>query len=464
MLRGNKGADVLDGGAGNDSIVGGQHVDTILGGAGDDVITGGTGLDTIDGGAGFDLCGDSDTVAACEDGQPVGAPDVSVVRFYDPDGLLATVVVSDTDSLIESYELVWDRSTPVAELLEIDGPGGTTELIRGVGLEAGVTSGTVSVFGRDPLGDITSGPTSIDGFGPYGESSSDVSVGVGYRGELVVAGTVYLRNRSLDTGSGRFVTADGLAPVWGTAATSTYQYAYDNPIGLSVPTGLRPGDGGWFDMSIGWPDVGWPGWAPDCVRGFSGCDESWVSSISDYCVLGWDGSCGRLVPKPCIAYHNLDCQSFLSRGGSAFLDWADASITGREGSRSGADDGRNNRYCGNVDKTRVCFEAAGAAVLSGYKSGGTNSVRHCLWSASMTSLIGETEARGFLDRHENPVLVRKATDPENADEGVVDTRADLFNNEVGISIGRAVGDRGGITQACWSAYENGELNTEADKK
>ncbi len=290
VLKGNRGADTLDGGPGNDTIFGGQHVDTITGGEGDDVIDGGTGLDTIDGGAGSDLCGVSDTVTACEDGQPVGAPDVTVARSYDPDGLLATVVGSDTDSLIESYDLVWDRSTPVAALLEIDGPGGVTELIRGVGLEVGVTGGAVVSYGRDPLGDIISGSASIDGFGPCGESTNDVSVGVGYRGELVVAGTVYLRNRSLDTGSGRFMTMDGLAPVWGTAATSTYQYAFDNPIGLSDPTGLRPDDGGFFDLSLrlfGKPNV--------CFVGTAGCGDSFISDLTGGRVCEWrDAGCTTL--------------------------------------------------------------------------------------------------------------------------------------------------------------------------
>jgi hypothetical protein len=52
-----------------------------------------------------------------------------------------------------------------------------------------------------------------------------------------------------------------------------------------------------------------------------------------------------------------------------------------------------------------------------------NAVQHCLWSAYMTSDLGEDLARGFLTRHE-----------AGADPNSTDHLNDLANNEIGIGI------------------------------
>ncbi|WP_455232985.1 VCBS domain-containing protein [Geopseudomonas aromaticivorans] len=53
-IRGNSGANVLDGGAGNDSLYGNAGDDQLLGGEGNDLLNGGTGADRMLGGAGND--------------------------------------------------------------------------------------------------------------------------------------------------------------------------------------------------------------------------------------------------------------------------------------------------------------------------------------------------------------------------------------------------------------------------
>jgi len=78
---------------------------------------------------------------------------------------------------------------------------------------------------------------------PWGASSGKAPAGpqLGYRGELVFEGDVWLRNRIYEPGTRAFLAPDPLAPVLGTAvAANPYHYAANNPIGLLDPLGLRP--------------------------------------------------------------------------------------------------------------------------------------------------------------------------------------------------------------------------------
>ncbi len=235
-IGGGRGHDDVRGGGGDDVISGGRGDDDLRGNGGDDDLSGGRGTDIARGNGGTDVC-DAETVLTCETTPPpvVAAPGVDRTEqfVYGPDGLLANYTVV-SDGVTQVWGFSWDRSTRVAVLNTIDGPDGVERFVRGTGLEASTLSGVLS---RDPLGDI--GQT----YGSYGAGNAAGTVAVGYRGELHLGADVYLRNRTLDTSVMRFQTADPLAPSWGTGATSTYQYAYNNPVGFVDPSGLKPDDG-----------------------------------------------------------------------------------------------------------------------------------------------------------------------------------------------------------------------------
>jgi hypothetical protein len=101
--------------------------------------------------------------------------------------------------------------------------------------------------------------------------------------------------------------------------------------------------------------------------------------------------------------------------------------------------------------------------------GSANAVRHCCWSASLAWGFAESEARGFLDRHESTTSDEIAAlegkgDHQAADAVRRDNKADLFNNEVGISIGKSVMSRNfllakrEIARRCADAHNSGRLD------
>jgi RHS repeat-associated protein len=64
---------------------------------------------------------------------------------------------------------------------------------------------------------------------------------LGFRGELTVAGLVWQRARLLDPATRSFLTPDPLPHLPGLpAAASPYHYAWNDPVGMVDPTGLRP--------------------------------------------------------------------------------------------------------------------------------------------------------------------------------------------------------------------------------
>lgn len=233
----------------------GSGDDSLTGGSGADVLDGGSGVDSIDGGSGSDTCELEPTRVDCEkdvtassDPGEGGAPDETVIgRVYDGDGLLTTINVTHPDLTVDSYQLTWDRTLPVPQIVSFTNNGVSTTLVYGVNRAFGVGStGTATSFEYSVLGDTTAGPLTVSsGFDPYGQpdTPNTTTVGFGYRGELHVGDSVYLRFRNLDPGLGRFTAVDPIEGVPGTTTvTNQYAYAGNDPVAMVDPLGLRPGD------------------------------------------------------------------------------------------------------------------------------------------------------------------------------------------------------------------------------
>lgn len=247
-INGLGGDDVLCGGNGKDELIGGDGNDTLFGDNGKDTLDGGPGYDTLHGGNSPDVCDSGEAVSDdCELGQPgtdpapgQGVDTQSWLRSYHPDGLLGSVTKVDNEGVETTWNLTWDRSMPVAQLIGWDGPE-DVDLFRGLSLDFVSVDGQAAPAEVGPLGDIIGGGiAAADSYDPYGGGGS--TFGLGYRGELHTGPVVYLRNRDLNPATGRFNTADALPPMIGQVATSAYSYANNDPIGRIDPLGLRPTD------------------------------------------------------------------------------------------------------------------------------------------------------------------------------------------------------------------------------
>ena len=170
-----------------------------------------------------------------------------ISRVYDPDGLLSQVAVTNPDGSVDVYELLWDRALPVPQVVMMSVNGDTTSFTYGVNRAQAIDSvGVAASFGYSVLGDVTAGPLAVAGaYDPYGQPDADnVIVGFGYRGELHVGDTVYLRFRDHVPGLGRFLTSDPLPGMAGaTIVVNGYAYAANDPIQFQDPFGLRAVDG-----------------------------------------------------------------------------------------------------------------------------------------------------------------------------------------------------------------------------
>ena len=79
------------------------------------------------------------------------------------------------------------------------------------------------------------------GADPWGQDAAGTDVGLGFRGELVVDGLVWLRARAYDPATRAFLSPDPLEAVLGTAfAANPYHYAGNDPVNQVDPLGLRP--------------------------------------------------------------------------------------------------------------------------------------------------------------------------------------------------------------------------------
>ena len=258
-INGASGADTICGGHGDDTINGGSQADTIAGEDGDDTINGGSGDDSLDGGEGTDIvdgswqadaCDDAETALACEVVTNNGEATQSDVRSLTSIAQTGTEVSlhNGDGSLVLLQQLLNGKST--TELSLVWDPMLSVPEVVGLGSESSVYGYEREFIGGDgllisALGDQTRVGRSFSNASPFGASEQASGVQFGYRGELVLLASVYLRNRVLDGGLESFNTRDPLAGVWGTASLSSpYHYAANDPIGFEDPLGLRPTDSG----------------------------------------------------------------------------------------------------------------------------------------------------------------------------------------------------------------------------
>ena len=160
-------------------------------------------------------------------------PDRTRTFTWDPLGRLTAVTTGDAahevdiDALghLAAYDgtaFTWDPTTPVAELVAIDG------------------SPVVTAAGHL----VTPAPTEHEPRDPWGHPLAGADpdhVGIGAFGELDLGGLTWLRNRIYDPATRSFVAPDPLPGLPGTTvATNPYHYAGNDPVGAVDPLGLQP--------------------------------------------------------------------------------------------------------------------------------------------------------------------------------------------------------------------------------
>lgn len=117
--------------------------------------------------------------------------------------------------------------------------------------------------------------------------------------------------------------------------------------------------------------------------------------------------------------------------------------------RSGYPGGMNEaewKYCRIPSHTSLCSKAsdhADAALAEaqrrweGLHNGRGDAFRHCYWNARMTRDFGKGTAKGFADRHE-----------QNPGQPAIEKKMDLFNNDVGRTVGEASSSYGDAAERC----------------
>jgi len=160
--------------------------------------------------------------------QPAGGGEQATSVVVDALGELAEV---------DGRPLLWDSADPLAPLAWLD-----EQAVVGAGSPWALagSDGAATWLAPDWQGTIGE---PRDPWGALGAAEADAMRGpqLGYRGELELAGDVWLRARVYEPASRAFLSPDPLPPIAGTPwAANPYSYAADNPIGRSDPLGLRP--------------------------------------------------------------------------------------------------------------------------------------------------------------------------------------------------------------------------------
>lgn len=175
---------------------------------------------------------------------------------YDGDDLLTGVgrTIATGAASSESVEhFRWSAGAEVPQILTQAGAAGEADFIYGYGRTAVATPNAAAVFERDIHGSTVVSPDTkswaragaYDAFGVPRQALPEARPGpsLGFRGELVIDDDVFLRARTYDPDTGRFISRDPLDGVPGESVVANpYHYAGNDPVNKEDPDGLRPRD------------------------------------------------------------------------------------------------------------------------------------------------------------------------------------------------------------------------------
>jgi RHS repeat-associated protein len=186
-----------------------------------------------------------------------GTTTTSHERLYNQTGHITQINnerTTPTATTVTNTLIDWDTQTSITQ------PSAWTNTITGTntdltigaaGWAATRTGITNRALATNPYGSVipNTGTTTIARaatYNPYGTPTTGTDTfdpRLGYRGETHTDTTIHLRARTYQPTHGRFTTTDPLEGIPGTTTLNTpYQYTNNNPLNLTDPTGLQPGD------------------------------------------------------------------------------------------------------------------------------------------------------------------------------------------------------------------------------
>ncbi|MBI2710280.1 MAG: RHS repeat-associated core domain-containing protein, partial [Actinobacteria bacterium] len=182
-------------------------------------------------------------------------------RVYDGDGLLTQLRVTDAAGAVSVYEYSWDRTRGVPQIVD-------SKINNWTWVRSDIANERTDYkqnfypnwYKYDELGSAiqsagnTNAADAPVGYDPWGNPASVPagSTWFGYRGELTIGATVYLRNRDYDPTAGTFLTPDPLDGIDGTpTVANAYHYTNNDPLSRTDPLGMRPTDGALSAGTVG---------------------------------------------------------------------------------------------------------------------------------------------------------------------------------------------------------------------